>query len=1262
MDAAAGHRADLPPELEGTERFEIRRKLGAGSFGVVYEAYDRERRCPVAVKWLSHVDADTVHRFKTEFRSLAEISHPNLVSLFDLESDGDRWFFSMELVRGVALPRYLRPDSLPPGTDTLRAKPSVSDVRPRSQRPPAVTTPSSPPEGLAPLDVSPREIRAVFSQLAQGVAALHESGKLHRDLKCQNVMVNPDGRVLLLDFGLVRELGPRTPTDDLDLAGTPLYMAPEQCAGAPVGQAADWYAVGVMLFRALTGHFPFEGRMYEVMANKQRGEAPRASSFVSDLPQDLDDLCAALLARRPDSRPSAAKVLSALGVGSGARPAFPSRNTEVFVGRRRELRALEAARRVVASGRPTAVYVHGASGIGKTALVRHFLSRLREAEPNALVLEGRCFERETLPYKALDSVIDDLAERLLGLPAPERDAVLPEHVSDLVRVFPALARVPSFREAASPLSEVPDPQEQRRRAIVGLHELLAGLSTIRSLVVFVDDLQWGDRDSAHMMERLLGTSDAPPVLWIGSYRSDEASSSPYLELLGIPKKVGERATLIAVPELDEEEARTLLELRLAGTARDEELLDGLARDAAGSPLLIDLLVRHSRNRGASTDAVDLSAVLAERMEELPEHGRGLLEVLAVRGQPMPQDVAAQVLGVESFDPTLVTQLRNARLLRFRERGGESELELYHDRIRSTVAKGMDAERELALHAKLARALRGRSDTDPESLAMHYRGAGDEPEAFHYTVEAARRAEAALAFDRAADLYRSALELRRAMGDGAPDRPDDGELRVGLGDALRNAGRGAESASAYLAAASASHRRKALELRRLAAEQYLFSGHLDEARAVLRSVLDAVGLSFPEHPARAIAEFLARRAQVRLRGLRFTERPLEEISEEDLLRIDVCWSISIGLAMIDPVRGGVFQARHLLMALDAGDPVRVARAVAVEVPFHATAGAGHAPRTRELMRIGQELAAKAGKPYNDGLLASSSGGAYWLEGDWERGRVLEEQALTILRQKCTGVAWELASSTIVLLDVLWRMGRMPELFERWPAVLADASSRGDLLLEIYVRIKFCSMSELAAGRPDEAVRDAQEALARWSQPTFQLLHFWELFVRVESKLYSGHPEAARERLDATWPSVRRSQLLQLQMYEVTYRDLEARVAVACAARASGRPRRALLKDAERAIARLEKTGAAWARGLATLSRAGVASVSGDARLAVREARSAERSLGDANMALHATIARCRAAELEGDATTVTASQDAMSGLALAEPDRWLALLAPGSWSA
>ncbi len=311
------------PDWKGTARYEVLRCIGKGGMGVVYEAFDRERQQHVALKTLLNSSPAALYLFKQEFRTLADVHHRNLVQLYELVvSEGDRVFFTMELVNGTDFLTYIHKEAVLGATEDAVSghdeEPTRREQWTDGSEQRLKRAPRAP--GDAPMKASPADLerlRPALVQLVEGVRALHSAGKLHRDIKPSNVRVTPEGRVVLLDFGVATELS-RVVDENLqeggEMVGTARYMAPEQALNEGPTPASDWYSVGVMLYEALVGSPPFVGSAFDVLKMKSMLDPPPPGDCVEGVPADLDALATGLLLRAPELRPSYADILHRLGV------------------------------------------------------------------------------------------------------------------------------------------------------------------------------------------------------------------------------------------------------------------------------------------------------------------------------------------------------------------------------------------------------------------------------------------------------------------------------------------------------------------------------------------------------------------------------------------------------------------------------------------------------------------------------------------------------------------------------------------------------------------------------------------------------------------------------------------------------------------------------------------------------------------------------------------------------------------------------------
>ena len=1271
--------------FKGTERYVVLRYLGSGSFGEVYEVFDRERQTRVALKIPHEATAGGLYYFKREFRSLVDLTHPHLAALYELVGDRDQWFFTMELIQGIPFRNYLRRDgaeaiySHASSASPTRRTPShassgyrvfpetLQTVSVGCAEPMPPTSPTPPPAVLAP--GSPpadyHAVRVLMRQMAEGLTALHAAGKLHRDIKPSNVLVSEDGHLSILDFGLVVEMSRGKLDDKLatHLIGTPAYMAPEQLEGHRGNESSDWYSVGVMLYEVLTGHQPYAGTLLDMIRAKVEQDPPPPSALVPDTPEDLEKLCMGLLSRSPEARPSGIEILECLKdcgiLFAASEDQRPAPSVSILVGRDRELATLFEAYRSMRDGSSCMIRLHGGSGTGKTHLIRHFVHELQRREPQAVILQGRCYEQESLPFKAVDPLIDDLSRHLSHLSREKVGALIPRNAHALTRLFPVLNRIDAFNRVPSPSLDLDDVKAVRRRAVLALRELLGRLRDRNPLVLIVDDLQWGDLDSANLLCELMAAPDPPSLMLVVCYRTEEETSSPVLVEL-FSKPTGFVTRNLPLLELSPRLAEDLaLDLIGSNTPEVERLAKRIARESGGNPFFIGELAHHSQSgfiREKDAPENTLYGCIQQRVTILPDEIQRIVEILALAGHPLSWDIIKKTSGMEGAKLPPTSLLKAARLIRTRSTREQPTLEIYHDFVRRAVLSSMSGPQRKTGYFHLAESLEASREAEPETLARHYILAGENRKASDFLANAADRAAETLAFKGAADLYRRSLVMR-PLGD--PCVPD---LLLRLGNVLSSAGLYKESADAYQSLALILEPSDRLRIQRRIAEEYFRGGYFEQGVAALEPVLSSIGMKLASNPfwAQVSAAYYAFR--FRLRGLRFVERSANNIPQEDLERVDIVWTAVQGMGTGAIMQGVDMQVRHLLLALDVGEPSRIVRALAQQTIHESIRGNRSSHRAQAFHSAALALAEKSGDPKLLGYAYLTGGIAALRQGRWSVSIDLLERAKAVYTERCVGVSSELHQVHHQLMYAHFVLGQFGEIKRRLPALIRDAEERGDILAEANLKTSYSMFHYLAEDDPVSAQRAVDRALEIWSTTEFHSQHWQAMILQGSIDQYTGRVEAAWHCLRAQWPALRSSRLLNVQLIKISCLEHKARTALAYAevCPAQSRQRHFALEVARAAMRSIRRERIDYGTTTYFKLKGMESAVCGRKRESVEWLSKAESAYNNCRMTLHANVMRwCRGVQLGEPGTELRKSAERwMKDQGIANPERYVRVHAPG----
>lgn len=248
-------------------RYELNELLGSGGMSVVYRAHDRMLERDVAIKILRETfssDDEFRSRFHQEAKAAANLSHPNIVTIHDFGLDAGRLFIVMEYVPGDHLKNLIKK------------------------------------RGNFSID----ETLALIGQACAGIGYAHRAGLVHCDIKPQNMLITPDARLKVVDFGIARALASIQPEEKTDVVwGSPQYFSPEQAAGSPPSPASDVYSLGVVMYEMLTGELPFSASSPEELARLHRELPPRSPSQLNrDIPPALEQIIIKVLSKEASAR------------------------------------------------------------------------------------------------------------------------------------------------------------------------------------------------------------------------------------------------------------------------------------------------------------------------------------------------------------------------------------------------------------------------------------------------------------------------------------------------------------------------------------------------------------------------------------------------------------------------------------------------------------------------------------------------------------------------------------------------------------------------------------------------------------------------------------------------------------------------------------------------------------------------------------------------------------------------------------------------
>ncbi|MEW5849767.1 MAG: AAA family ATPase [Myxococcota bacterium] len=762
-------------------------EIGRGGMGVVYRARDERTGQIVALKMLppEAVDkTDSALRFKREFRAIRRVIHPNVIRVFEAGNYRGAPYFTMELVEGKDIRRWLDGDEpiVKVGKD-----PPPSGTLPENQR--------------ARLN-EPQRVRRMAEAIVQvgfALGAIHAHRIVHRDLKPDNIMVTGNGVAKLMDFGIAKQISHSSSGETSSggmVVGTFKYLSPEQALGIEIDGRADLYCLGVILYELLAGRHPFFSETSVGYAyHHARTTPPPITKFNPEVDPGLRGIAERLLQKEPEKRyPTADDVVAAIRdavkglderirslqdqTGKLAPPPFQMSKDPLFapalVGRRGELGSISGALERTAKGEGHVVVISGVTGSGKSRLLKEAAAELKERVPD--FLWGNAAKTAGQPYGVFTEIFEELLRQLVARPAAEVEELLGGDGPVLIRHLPAFNKLPQSVRPKAAAALNPDDEGVRFRAAVA--DTVTRATRKRPRVLVFDDIHAADEASLELVQYLVNRLVVPErgkgerisvVLTLDPSLVDAESPSSKLvaELSGLS-----RFRSVSLKALSADEAAQMLRAMVGGEEVATAVGEALYKETGGVPFLVEERIRAWADRGdlvrtggkwamragKGQNFIDLEHATSndvpvplsqraepveERLVSLSEAARDVAERASVLEGRLSGDVLLRVV-LRPEDEVLdaVDELLKRNILV--EAHEDDSYEFVSEEMRLGINQSLDPERRARFHLLVAHSLedhgrRTGRGAEPEALARHYKLGGEPLRAFDYLAQSTRRA-------------------------------------------------------------------------------------------------------------------------------------------------------------------------------------------------------------------------------------------------------------------------------------------------------------------------------------------------------------------------------------------------------------------------------------------------------------------------------------------------------------------------------------------